>query len=193
MSAATARERRISTWPAIALTAIPGLGHLYLRRHAQGVAFFGLFAAALDGVLLGALWQGEDAALVGLVSRIAAVAIWIGGLASVLRLTVFTDRERLARRRDEKVREGMVHYLRGELDPARRAFEDAAACDVDRHDFDVLFHLGAVAARAGDRRRARRLFRRCLAWDPGGKWRAEIERLEKAAAAGPATKEHARK
>ena len=43
---------------AIALSAVTGLGHIYLRRYVQGVVLFALFAAAANGVLIGALWQG---------------------------------------------------------------------------------------------------------------------------------------
>jgi len=155
---------------------VTGLGHIYLRRYVQGVLLFAVFATALDGVLVGALWQGSEARIVSLVSKVAVVAVWVLGMASVLKLTVFTDRERLRKRRDEKVREGLIHYLRGENEEARVAFEEARGCDVDRTDVDVLFHLGAVAGRLGRPKQARRWFRRCLAADRSGKWRKDIER-----------------
>jgi hypothetical protein len=173
--AAAPGARRIRSWLAIALSAVAGLGHVYLRRYVQGVVLFALFATAANGVLLGALWQGPEARTISLASEVALVAVWVAGLASVLRLTVFTDREKLRERRDEKIREGLVHYLKDEYGPALASFEEACACDVDRDDVDVLFHLGVVESRLGNRRRAARYFRRCLAWDPREKWRAEVK------------------
>ncbi|HVY62250.1 MAG TPA: hypothetical protein VHF22_11390 [Planctomycetota bacterium] len=159
---------------AIALSAVTGLGHVYLGRYVQGVVLFALFATAANGVLLGALWQGPAARTITLASEVALVAVWVTGLASALRLTVFTDREKLRACRDERIREGLVHYLKDELRPALESFEAACACDVDRCDVDVLFHLGVIESRLGNRRRAERYFRRCLAWDPDAKWRAEV-------------------
>ena len=167
--------RRIRSWVAIALSLVAGLGHVYLRRYVQGVLLFALFAVAANGVLLGALWEGPEARTISFASEVFLVAVWVAGFASVLRLTVFTDREKLRERRDEKIREGLVHHLKEEHLLAKICFEEACACDVDRDDVDVLFHLGVVEARLGNRRRALRYFKRCLAWDPARKWRAEVK------------------
>src|SRR5438552_18215198 len=105
-----ARRARIPYWPAIVLSAITGLGHIYLRRYGQGVVLFALFATAANGLLVAALWQGPEARLIRIASEITLVAVWVVGMASALKLTVLTDRTRLKCNRDEKMREGLVHY-----------------------------------------------------------------------------------
>lgn len=162
---------------AILLSTVTGAGHIYLGRHAQGVALFALFAASLNGVLIGSFWQGDEAAWwIRVVSGSAAALVFAVGTASILKLTLFTDREALRVRRDQALRSGLVHYLREELRDADRELREALRCDIDRRDADVLFHLGAVARRLGEDRRARRLFRQCLGCDPSGKWSYEVER-----------------
>jgi hypothetical protein len=162
---------------AILFSFVAGAGHIYLGRHVQGVAFFALFAGALNGLLISSFWQGEEAAWwIRVVSGSAALLVFALAMASILGLTLFTDREALRKCRDEALRRGLVHYLRDELVQADRAFREALRCDVDRRDADVLFHLGAVACRLGEERRARRLFRHCLGCDPSEKWRAEVAR-----------------
>lgn len=159
------------------LSIVPGLGHLALGRFAQGAALFTAFAASLNGVFIGAFWQGEEAAWwIRTVSAAAAIAVWAVGFASVLALTVFTDREALRERRDDALRRALVCYLRDELRDAQHELEEALRCDIDRCDADVVFHLGVIARRLGDERRARRFFQRCLACDPSGKWRYEVEK-----------------
>jgi tetratricopeptide (TPR) repeat protein len=179
---------------ALLLSIVPGLGHVYLSRYAQGVLFFTLFAAAANGLLIGALWQGEDVARrITEVSAVAAALVFVACFASMAKLTLFTDREALARRRDEALRRGLVHYLRDELVEAERALEEALRYDVDRCDCDVLFHLGVVANRLGNARRARRMFKRCLAADACAKWRYEVaQELARMSPAAPPPPREAR-
>lgn len=161
---------------ALALSIVPGLGHLRLGRYGQGVAFFALFAAAANGVLIGSFWQGEETAWwIRIASGALAALVFAVSTASIVKLSLLTDRAALARERDEALRRALVHYLRDELRDARRELERALRCDVDRRDADVLFHLGVVTKRLGEGRRARRHFAACLACDPTGKWRYEVE------------------
>ncbi len=173
-------------WKAIPLSVIPGAGHIYLHRYLQGFIFFALFATAANGVLVGAFWQGEaQARLIFTVSAIAAPVIWLASLAHVLKLTIGTDREALALKREGKLREALVHYLRDEHAETERRLGEARRLDVDRCDADVLFYLGAVRLRLGDDRGARRLFRQCLACDSSAKWEDEVERELEAAETAP--------
>src|SRR5437764_7927086 len=115
---------------AILLSLVTGLGHIYLGRHAQGVVLFALFAAGLNGILIGSFWQGDEAAWrIRVVSGAVAAVAFAFGTASILKLTLFTDREALRVRRDEALRRGLVHYLRDELRDADRAFREALRCD----------------------------------------------------------------
>jgi tetratricopeptide (TPR) repeat protein len=161
---------------AVLLGVVPGAGHLYLRRHVQGVVFFGLFAAALDGVLIGFLWQ--DPAVASRIlhaSATAAAIVWLLAMASVVNLAVLIDRDTIRRAREVKLREALAHYLRDEPAEAAEALEQVRALDIDANDAEVLFHLAVVRRRLGERRAARRLLKRCLAVDQEGTWRFEVE------------------
>lgn len=166
---------------AILASLVPGLGHLVLRRHLQGVVFFAIFAASLNGVLVGTLWQDDVVApRIFFTSATAAAVVWLFSVASVVRLALLVDREALARAREVKLREALTHYLRGENEQAVIALEAGRDLDLDGVDADILFHLGALRRRLGEHWRARRLFRRCLAVDVEGKWRWEVEQELKA-------------
>jgi hypothetical protein len=175
---------------ALLLSLVTGLGHVYLRHYVLGAFLFALFATALNGVFLGYVIESNKElgrTLVD-VSVPLAVAIWIAGLAHAYKISYGTDRSRLRDERQRYFREGLLAYVRDELDTAALALQQAVERDVDWEDSDLLFHLGVVELRraersflSGERRtaeharsRALRAFRYCLRRDEKKKWRAEI-------------------
>ena len=184
----------------VALSLVTGLGHVYLRHYVRGAIFFALWATALNGIFLGNVIESNKAFGQTLVhvSVPAAIVIWIAGLAHAYIISYGTDRERLRTERQKLFREGLLAYLRDELDHAAFALAQAVERDVDWEDSDILFHLGVVELRraeksflagerpTAERTRARglRALRSCLARDEKKKWRAEID-IERARAKSP--------
>jgi hypothetical protein len=174
---------------AVLLSAVTGLGHLYLDHYVTGAVLFGLFVTAVNGVFLGFTLQSTSSPLLlrGL-SILLLVVVWTFGVWHAYTLSYGTDRPALARARAALLREGLVDYLRDDLEAAARKLERAVVLDIDWLDPDPSFHLGAALSRLAERRaargddmgarsaqkRAQASFRRCLARDARRKWRAEI-------------------
>lgn len=175
---------------ALLLSTVTGLGHFYLDHYLTGALLFGLFVTSINGMFLGFTLQSTSSPLLlRALSIVLFVVVWTFGVWHAYRLSYGTDRAALARARDALLREGLVHYLRDDLEDAVRKLERAVALDIDWHDPDPLFHLGVAYARLAERRalrmdeagareaqrRAHLAFKQCLARDPRRKWRAEIE------------------
>lgn len=184
-----AAPRQPRNWVALLLSVITGLGHFYLDHYVAGAILFGLFATALNGVFLGFTLQATSSPeVLRAVSIFAFVLVWAFGMWHAYRLSYGTDRVAMAQAKDALLREGLIDYLRDDLEDAARKIERAAALDVDWLDPDPLFHLGVVSARLADRRGARgdargskaarrralQAFKDCLVRDPIRKWRAEV-------------------
>ena len=69
--------------------------------------------------------------------------------------------------------EGVVDYLKSDLDQAQRRFEEAAS--IDAEDPDTQFHLAMIYKRKGMHKAAKKAFKRSLALDPE-KWAWEIRK-----------------
>lgn len=175
---------------ALLLSTVTGLGHFYLDHYLTGALLFGLFVTAINGMFLGFTLQSTSSPLLlRALSILLFVVVWTFGVWHAYRLSYGTDRAGLARARDALLREGLVHYLRDDLEDAVRKLERAVALDIDWHDPDPLFHLGVAYARLAERRalrmdeagareaqrRAHLAFKQCLGRDPRRKWRAEVE------------------
>lgn len=174
---------------ALLLSVVTGLGHFYLDHYLTGAVLFGLFATALNGIFLGfTLQAAASPEMLRAVSIFCFVVVWTFGFWHAYRLSFGTDRAALAQAKDQLLREGLIDYLRDDLEDAARKIERAAALDVDWVDPDPLFHLGVVSSRLAERRAARgdvagaklarrralTSFRGCLSRDPARKWRAEV-------------------
>ncbi|MCO5164939.1 MAG: hypothetical protein M9894_01030 [Planctomycetes bacterium] len=181
---------RPRNWVALLLSVVTGLGHFYLDRYITGAVLFGLFVTTANGVFLGFTLQATSSPeVLRVVSTFGLAAVWTFGMWHAYRLSFGTDRVALARAKDQLLREGLIDYLRDDLEDAARKLERAVALDVDWVDPDPLFHLGVASSRLaarraerGDavgarraRRRALAAFKGCLARDPARKWRAEVE------------------
>jgi hypothetical protein len=177
------------------LSIVSGLGHMYLRHYVLGAALFALFAASLDGIFLGMTIQARPtlARVLLFVCSPLAVGVWAAGLVHAWRLSYGTDRKTLHAERVRLFNEGLVLYLRDDLESARDRFHHAVTADVDWDDPDPLFYLGITELRLAERRAARgeidaaarprrrglKALAACLRRDDKRKWRAEVE-LERA-------------
>jgi hypothetical protein len=173
------------------LSIVTGLGHVYLRHYIRGAILFVLFATFLNGIFLGSMIESRPDVGKILVHACVplALAVWVAGMAHAYTISYGTDRNRLRTERQKLFREGLLAYLRDELDASALSLTQAAERDVDWEDSDILFHLGVVELRrserswlSGERRTAERArlrslkaFRSCLARDEKKKWRAEID------------------
>jgi hypothetical protein len=175
---------------ALFLSVISGFGHLYLEYYLLGAALFAVFVTALNGVFLGfTLHSLEHPAWVQWTSITVGGVTWLVGFWHCWKLSYGTDRVDLAQQKEQLLRDGLIDYLRDELEGGLIKLERAVALDVDWEDPDPLFHLGVVASRLAerrarrgdslaaraDRRRAQWAFRTCLQRDPARKWESEIQ------------------
>lgn len=113
-----------------------------------------------------------------------AVLLWTSGglfgvafLASWLDMWLRSSPGRLERERETRERllhDGMVAYVRSDLDGARLLFRECLR--IDPLDVEALFRLGASCARAGDRQAAERWLAKLLRHDLEEKWSWEAHR-----------------
>ncbi|MHC4392705.1 MAG: hypothetical protein ACYS22_15525 [Planctomycetota bacterium] len=165
-------------WSAVIASIIAGLGHFVLGRFGLGTVLFTLFAASLNGVLLSYLWIGDPE-----VTRTArwfsagvALSVWLFAMAHVFYLAILCARPAARAARQALIREALTHYLQSDLTRCEETLVRAARRSGFTRDVDVLFLRGAIAARAGRRRQARRFYRQCRTADIDGKWSGEIAR-----------------
>ncbi|MEZ6187383.1 MAG: hypothetical protein R3F62_20525 [Planctomycetota bacterium] len=136
----------------VLLSLVPGLGHFYLDRFAMGSLLFAGFVTALNAWFLGSMLHSlENPELLRNVAGVTVVLIWAAGMYHAYRLSYGTDRVALAKERRELIRRALIHYLRDELEEARKLLAHAVDLDVDWVDPDPLFHLGVVLARLAER------------------------------------------
>lgn len=172
------------------LSVVTGFGHVYLRHYVLGALLFAVFATALNAVFLGSVIESNKMLAHALFRAGVPLAIgtWVVGLVHAWKISYGTDRRRLREERQRLFREGLIAYVRDDLDAAARALGRVIDKDVDWEETDALFHLGVVELRrarrfegggearkaARSRRCAQRAFRSCLARDDRKKWRGEI-------------------
>jgi len=157
-------------WKALLLALVPGLGHLYVGRHWRGLLTFALFALAVNGVY--AAWV-MDELFVGDLCRGAAAAAWCYSVAHIAYLSRQLRRKPVKERKDYHFKRGLTHYLAGAFGLAKAEF--LTVLKLDPMDVDARFHLGMTFKALGDRRKAAKAFKRCLADDIDAKWKWEID------------------
>ncbi|MBI4602257.1 MAG: hypothetical protein HY721_09885 [Planctomycetes bacterium] len=172
---------------ALALTLVPGWGHVYWGRERLGLGLFTAFAVAAFALFNAVvIYVGVWRSLFVLLSSLALCTSVLGAWVHMARLTSSGRLRVSEERRARSLREGTLAYLRGDLEAARAQFR--SCIEDDPVDVEALFRLAVVCARSGDARQASLLFRRTLRLDVEEKWRWEIGReLERlrAQAAGP--------
>ena len=171
---------------ALALSLVPGWGHIYWGRELVGISLFTAFSVAAFALLNG-LFVYVGPGRTGLIrlSLVFLVGAVAGSWLDILRRTSLRRVKAAERAREENIREGMVAYVRGDLDGARARF--SSCLSADPLDVEALFRLGMAYSRAGNSRQAVLCLRRTLKYDGEEKWRWESKReLERLSARGAA-------
>jgi len=160
---------------ALVLSFVPGWGHVYWGRELRGLAIFTVFAVAGFGLLNGLyIYLGDMRTFI----ICGAAAVLAGTTAfswyDILRRTAPAKVRAEAEERERSLKAGTSAYLEGDLEAAAGHF--TATLEADPADFEALFRLGIVRARAGRQREAALSLRRALRYDEDGKWAWEIRR-----------------
>lgn len=75
---------------AIALSIIPGIGHIVIGRYIRGIIFFFIFSFFLNGIFIGLyLYEGKASEKMAIIkiSGACALLIWIYSMYNIYRLT----------------------------------------------------------------------------------------------------------
>ena len=160
---------------AFVLSFVPGWGHVYWGRELRGLAIFTVFAVAGFGLLNGLfIYLGEMRAFIIGAAAAALAAATVFSWYDILRRTSPAKVRVEAEERERSLKAGTVAYLEGDLEAAAGHF--TLPLEADPADFEALFRLGIVRARAGRPREAALSLRRALRYDEDGKWAWEIRR-----------------
>jgi tetratricopeptide (TPR) repeat protein len=152
---------------------LPGAGQILLGYVLRGLCFFSVFGLLVDGLLYGLYGpiSGESADRLILFSAFSAALVWGYGVFDVWWVAFGRVRKGRVLRRREHFRSGLVHFLCSRYPEAVHEFE--TSLKLDREDVDTLFYLGLAYQFSSQPRKARRLFRRCLAHRDANRWKAE--------------------
>ena len=155
------------------LAVVPGLGHLYLGRHWRGLLVFALFALGVNGMFgCRVLTDSVLGIWVLHLCFTAAGAAWCYSVLHVAHLGRAFASKPVQERKDYHFKRGLTQYLAGAFDAARDEFR--TVLKLDPMDVDARFHLGMTLQALGERRKAARAFKRCLADDIHAKWKWEV-------------------
>lgn len=159
----------------VVLSAIPGWGHIWVRRYTRGLALFLAFFAVSDTAFL--TYQtaaGEDArATARVVGLGLGAAIWAFSLVDIVRIAVWLRSKTVRDRRAALFRKTVIHFLRGEHAQAEESIRRMLR--IDPYDVPALTYLGMVRRDAGRHDDALRTFRKAARCGPDEGWSAEIE------------------
>lgn len=67
---------------------------------------------------------------------------------------------------------GIIHSLRGASHKAQNEFE--TLLKINRHDADTCYQLGKIYEKTGKKKKALKLYHRCLKYDKEKKWETEV-------------------
>ena len=167
---------------AIALTIVPGLGHVVLDRHTMGCFLFTVFALSANGAFIGArLWINDQQKFaILLLSTLGLVLVYPKAFISIWRLTFGRDESERARTRAGQLKKAVSHYLQGQHDEATGILRTLLR--QDGLDVDSLFYLAMIHRDRGEKANALKTFRRCAAL--GRKWKWEVAQEVRALNAG---------
>lgn len=170
------RTRAVS----LALSIVPGWGHIHHGREGLGLAIFTAFAVVGFAWINGRfIYRGEGRELLLWIGGGAAVAIW---LAAFVELWLRSAPARVERDKTARARfllQGMIAYLKGDWAAAEVDFR--GALKLEPQDVEALFRLGMTLLRkaeeqGGDVGPALRVLRKARRFDLSDKWTWEIER-----------------
>jgi tetratricopeptide (TPR) repeat protein len=170
----------------MALSLVPGFGHIYWGWELAGLCLFTASSVAAFALLNGLfIYVGDGRTALIRLSLFLLLGIFVGSWADILRRVSLRRLEAEASEREQNLREGMVAYVRGDLEAALSRFSSCVSADP--LDVEALFRLGMTCSRAGSSRQAVRWLKRALKHDDQEKWRWEAKsELERLSAAGSA-------
>ncbi len=167
---------------ALVLSLVPGWGHVYLGREGLGLLTFTVTAFGMFLFLNVALiYDGQHRLALARAIASLTVLFWVWSVADVWRRSSSGRRRRLEEEKLRLLRQGMIEYLRDEMEASESTFR--ACLKLDGFDAEALFRLGVVTSRRGKTAEARRFLRRARREDLDAKWSWEIanelKRLQK--------------
>ena len=74
--------------------------------------------------------------------------------------------------KDSFYERGIIYQLRGDVLEAEKEFK--SLLKINRRDVDAYYQLGKIYEEHGQKNKALKLYRRCLAYDKEKKWESEI-------------------
>ena len=173
---------------ALALSLVPGWGHVYWGRELRGLAIFTVFAVSAFALLNGLfIYLGERRSLVVAGSAALLVGASVFAWVDLLRRTSPARVREESEERERNLKDGTVAYVTGDFDAAAERFTKCV--EADPSDFEALFRLGITHSRAGRTREAALWLRRALKNDEEEKWGWEIRRELELLAQRPAARE----
>lgn len=160
----------------LALSLIPGWGHIWVHRPTRGLAIFLGFFAVLNVALVGLMAPstGQSAPWVQPAIALAA-AVFVFGFVDTLRITVWARGRTVQRRRKRLLWRAQVHYLKGEYGQSAEATRRMLR--INPHDVQALIQSGLIQFETGNPTGAERLWTKARMHDRDQLWELEIERL----------------
>jgi len=162
-------------WTAMILSLIlPGMGHTALGRPARGIFLTAAFTLGVVALVARAAVLSHpmgDAAFGGILVGTALVYVLcqLAMLHVLIRAAVSAARPA----KEDHFRAGLAAAARGETIRAETELRRVLA--IDPSDVEAHLNLGALFARQGQRREAKRHLKYCRRFDIEGKWDWEVE------------------
>lgn len=166
--------RLVRTAIPLALSIIPGWGHIWLRRGSTGLMIFMLFCASLNVALL--MRMDLLPALPDIVGNLAsatAAATASFSILDVLRATIWNRSRPVQERRRRILRAATGHLIRREYEQAEEQLERVLR--IDPSDPAAWAWLGSLYLATGRSRDARRALRQARFFGREGGWPQVID------------------
>ena len=156
----------------VILSLVPGWGHIWLRRFGRGLLVFTVFVVAANIALMQSLAKTPTHASWIRPALAVAAAVFVFGIADVLRITLRRHVSGTEPRRRKLLTRALGHYVRDENGQAEEVLAKLVRLDTGRPA--PWYYLGCVRAERGRLRAAKRAFRTARRVDRRGEWTDEI-------------------
>jgi hypothetical protein len=159
---------------------VPGGGAILRRRYFLAAGILIVFLAVVQAwVLARVIHPAGVPGWTGPLLLAGAIAIWAANAAFEVYEAAGGKRHDAANRVAALYSEALGAYISADDEKAEGLLRSAMR--IDGLDADLLFLRAQAAAHRGDKRRAGRLFRKCMDFDEKGKWgweaRTALKRL----------------
>ncbi len=158
---------------AIALSVVPGLGHVIYRRIGKGLVLFFFFCAFINTALMVPFYtDGPDARPWILGAGLSAALLWLYGMGDILWSTLWLDSEEVQERKWVIFDLALARYAEQDYGQARDAIQEFLA--IDPYDPRAWFYLGLAHRGLGQLGRAKHAFRKCQSLDHDRLWHEKV-------------------